>query len=1166
MKNLATALVLFLLSSSFAAAQILTVDTHTEGVDPADGKLSLREAIDSAKVLAGANEIRFDAVHFHPDFQRVIELDSSLVIDDPATLVIDGGTQVVILKPNSLTEDRFNGLVIRSPNVTVKNLILSDMRGAAIVVDTVAASQVVIGPKNSIINTEENGIWIIKSSDVTITENTVSQSGWWGYSDGILITDTSANITIEKNVVMWSYSSGIASFQSDYLTIRQNYVGRNMYVGIRIYGGGGYNVIEENIVVGNSWDGVSLYGGEYSAIRGNSIGDSTRVVTVPTLATATAQVELIPLRVPTDESPVLERERKLRAEFDARRQHIKPERKSLPRTRELPPPEPRQKKQSVTAGTAATMDHVGNFGNGITLYGTSYTTIEDNLIYASWYDGIFMDYWYPDDINPEYPSYITIRRNRIERSGDSHVEFYQTGPVTIRENSMIISQYGIYGGAYGGGYYYEYGASGPASVKSTAVVEYPAVITIAENYMTQGDDGEAVYLYGVDSVHVERNIINNYYYGGVYVYDAGSAVIRMNDLSNIDYTAMDVYVTRGLWINDNKVQNSYEGLYASGTYEGGSFADILRNHFISVTYDCFEVYGFEHANIHDNVIDGVYYTGMDIGYMTSAHIARNSVLRNSYEGLYVYSVDSLVVENNIFRGQYDDNGMYVYSCLKAYITGNTVAEGYDGSTFYYIDSLWVWKNSFLTSRSSGLEINYSTFAHVWENDIYGHQYGGAYFSYVDSLNFEKNNVTGNLSEGITSYYSNPLIRNNTILENGDAGIYSYSDTVIAIVDNFIALNEAGFNMWYTTTDSRVTGNTFFRNQDGSTYYGTIPALNAENNYWGHASGPRDVADTDGLGLMNPDGSGDHVSEQIDWQPFLTAPTYLSEARPAIAQITPGESPRSGGMTAALRGRQFLPGAIVVLGKDTLENTNYVSSDLIAFTVPPGRGGPVHVIVYNANGKADTLFKGFRYENNSPYPFALVSPALNATIGTSSPRFIWRRSVDPDGDAVEYILHYSSSATFETFTAVEAIPDTSYLTPANTLSPNTTYYWRVVASDTREGFATSDVHTFSTGLVLSVENPEALPTTYAIHQNFPNPFNPETTIRYQVPEATTVSLKVFDLLGREVATLVNDEKTAGFYTVTWSGRNLTGQQVASGVYFFRIEAGTFVETRRMLLVR
>ncbi|MFN3386137.1 MAG: alpha-amylase family glycosyl hydrolase [Candidatus Thermochlorobacter sp.] len=96
-----------------------------------------------------------------------------------------------------------------------------------------------------------------------------------------------------------------------------------------------------------------------------------------------------------------------------------------------------------------------------------------------------------------------------------------------------------------------------------------------------------------------------------------------------------------------------------------------------------------------------------------------------------------------------------------------------------------------------------------------------------------------------------------------------------------------------------------------------------------------------------------------------------------------------------------------------------------------------------------------------------------------------------------------------------------------------------------------------------QDTKSTPQVFALEQNYPNPFNPTTTIRYQLPQATTVSLKVFDVLGREVATLVNARQAAGQYSVQFSAGD---KALSSGVYFYRLQAGNFVETKKMVLIK
>jgi hypothetical protein len=101
----------------------------------------------------------------------------------------------------------------------------------------------------------------------------------------------------------------------------------------------------------------------------------------------------------------------------------------------------------------------------------------------------------------------------------------------------------------------------------------------------------------------------------------------------------------------------------------------------------------------------------------------------------------------------------------------------------------------------------------------------------------------------------------------------------------------------------------------------------------------------------------------------------------------------------------------------------------------------------------------------------------------------------------------------------------------------------------------------------IADTQVIPTTYELNQNFPNPFNPATTIRYGLPQAERVTLKIFNLLGEEVALIMNDElQTAGYHVAIWDGRNKLGEVVGSGVYIYRFRAGSFTAIKKMALVK
>jgi hypothetical protein len=95
---------------------------------------------------------------------------------------------------------------------------------------------------------------------------------------------------------------------------------------------------------------------------------------------------------------------------------------------------------------------------------------------------------------------------------------------------------------------------------------------------------------------------------------------------------------------------------------------------------------------------------------------------------------------------------------------------------------------------------------------------------------------------------------------------------------------------------------------------------------------------------------------------------------------------------------------------------------------------------------------------------------------------------------------------------------------------------------------------------------SLPRAYGLSQNYPNPFNPVTTIQYSLPQRSHVVIDVFDILGRQVRRLVNETRSAGAYEVRWDGTDQGGVPVSTGVYLYRIQAGDFVQSRKMLLLK
>ena len=202
----------------------------------------------------------------------------------------------------------------------------------------------------------------------------------------------------------------------------------------------------------------------------------------------------------------------------------------------------------------------------------------------------------------------------------------------------------------------------------------------------------------------------------------------------------------------------------------------------------------------------------------------------------------------------------------------------------------------------------------------------------------------------------------------------------------------------------------------------------------------------------------------------------------------------------------------------------------------------------------------------PMAFNTVYPADGETGLGSDILFTWNSTVDPDPmDQVAYTLVYATNWDDSlTYNYVTAFGDTSVLV---SLDDNAEYYWTVIASDNDSLVTAANNGTPSSLVVgvLSVDE-DVLPIEFSLHQNYPNPFNPTTQLRYDLPEQAFVQLSIYDLLGRQVTTLVNQVEEPGYRSVQWNGTDSQGKSVSAGMYLYVIKAGDFVQTRKMVLLK
>ncbi len=221
-----------------------------------------------------------------------------------------------------------------------------------------------------------------------------------------------------------------------------------------------------------------------------------------------------------------------------------------------------------------------------------------------------------------------------------------------------------------------------------------------------------------------------------------------------------------------------------------------------------------------------------------------------------------------------------------------------------------------------------------------------------------------------------------------------------------------------------------------------------------------------------------------------------------------------------------------------------------------------------------------YVNTPPSTPVLLQPEG----GEEADVLVWQHAVDPDpNDETSYTLEISPDEQFsEDLFVRPGLRDTSMtvneIAASYDFTSGSFYYWRVKAVDSYD--ADSDYS--EAAYFQYVTNPTAVedspatevPVGFSLAQNYPNPFNPETQIRYELPASTSVTLKIYDVRGQEVRTLMDRElKSAGVFTIPWDGRDNSGNLAPSGTYFYRMvlsshegKRQTVIQTKKMSFVK
>lgn len=195
------------------------------------------------------------------------------------------------------------------------------------------------------------------------------------------------------------------------------------------------------------------------------------------------------------------------------------------------------------------------------------------------------------------------------------------------------------------------------------------------------------------------------------------------------------------------------------------------------------------------------------------------------------------------------------------------------------------------------------------------------------------------------------------------------------------------------------------------------------------------------------------------------------------------------------------------------------------------------------------------------PVSLLAPANDDTVRSQdSIRFRWTKTADLNNDPHWYEVQFRGVGIDTTWIANDSL---SLFTNLAALQNGQPYTWRVTVRDEWNTTASVDSFrfTYKPSGSTSVETAVGAPVSFGLDQNYPNPFNPSTRIEFRLAASGLTTLKVYDVLGREVSQLVNDVLPAGLHF-----RSFDASGLASGIYMYRLQAGSFFETKRMLLIR
>jgi len=636
-------------------------------------------------------------------------------------------------------------------------------------------------------------------------------------------------------------------------------------------------------------------------------------------------------------------------------------------------------------------------------------------------------------------------------------------------------------------------------------------VTVQDNTI-EDNDGAGIVVSMSDDVIIEYNTVSGHETGMVIHDGSENATVNNNSFESgiiLDSFSVD-FDELVHSMSNNTVKEDLPLYHANGE----DTPDIPSNagQIIIVNSSNVNVSGFDLGNVA---------AGIQIAFSENVQVTENTVTNSkpvftNRGAITIWGTEDVIIQNNTLTDN-DAFGIEVLASPGASVLDNSVTENRSGVSIDNSQNSIIQNNTIDLIDHRGLEIEESDGTSILSNSITNNSNDGVIIIRSDRMFFNDNLITYNENHGLFFESSDSTtVQNCTISHNGESGMESHfgfrSSDEITIIDNTFSNNgEYGVN--FNVTGIEMSGNILIENSNGARI--GDPAIINGNHFLDNANTGLHLGSGEAEELevsQNSFSGNDHGLAYFGSLPLVAIHNWWGDANGPSGGA---EDPETG----------------------TIADGNGDSvSDNVRFD-PWLDSEPV----------IDTAF------------FAVTIDSTNSPIQETEELNVYI-SVTNDGEE-------NASREVELLNFDSDVVDSEVLTIDVDETETITLIWDTDEGEYGEGEITvrsrddSDTANVMIGETTSLTDESSVVTEYRLSQNYPNPFNPATIIEFALPQPGDVELSVYNILGHRVATLVNEQKQAGHHQVTFDAGNL-----ASGLYFYRIRAGEFTNTRKLMLIK